>query len=237
MQYIHVKNIETYHPGYKDRNLMWAKINIAMAQGDPEMEMIESEIDKWRFICMILLELQARKPLPLSDEYFARKGFDVKKRPMSLTVNMLHNFLEIVTEDSKVCNVEENRIEESRVEKNRIYVDFEKSTVASWNQFCLKFPILSKINEISDKRRTKLKKRFESESFKNFEALLNAMAAQKFLLGENERGWKISFDWIIENDTNYLKVLENKYAQVTNKPKTDDGIPKEWLTERKNATR
>lgn len=118
MKYIHVKNIERYHPGYKDRQLLWAKINLNMAQGDPEMEMIESEIDKWRFICIILLELQAKKPLPLSDLYFQKKGFDVKKRSMSLTLQMLHNFIDVVTEDSKVCVLEESRVEESRVECN-----------------------------------------------------------------------------------------------------------------------
>lgn len=115
MQYVHVKNIERFHPGYKDRQLLWAKIHIAMAQGDPEMEMIESETDKWRFICLILLELQAKKPLPLNDQYFIKKGFDIKKRPMSLTLKMLHNFLDIVTEETKVCVLEENRIEENSV--------------------------------------------------------------------------------------------------------------------------
>lgn len=99
MQYIHVRNLEKYHPGYKDRQLLWAKIGIGMAAGDPEFEMIKSEIDKWRFVCFVLLELQAKKPLPFTDEYFARKGFDLKKRPIALTVNMLHNFLELVTEE------------------------------------------------------------------------------------------------------------------------------------------
>lgn len=99
MKYIHVKNIEKYHPGYKDRQLLWAKIGIGMASGDPDFEMIESEIDKWRFVCFVLLELKAKKPLPLSEDYFTRKGFDLKKRPISLTIQMLHNFLDIVNSD------------------------------------------------------------------------------------------------------------------------------------------
>ena len=50
MNYIHIKNLEKYHPGYKDRTLQWAKIYINMAEGDPDTELIENEIDWARFI-------------------------------------------------------------------------------------------------------------------------------------------------------------------------------------------
>lgn len=124
MQYIHVKSLDKFHPGYKDRTLLWAKINICMVQGDPEMEMIENETDKWRFVCFILLELQAQKPIPLNDDYFRRKGFDLKKRPISLTIKMLHNFLDIVTSDvdmsASVCAIEKNREEENRGEESAL---------------------------------------------------------------------------------------------------------------------
>jgi len=35
-----------------------------------------------------------------------------------------------------------------------------------------------------------------------------AMSKSPFLTGD---GWKVSFDWLIENDTNYLKTLEGNY--------------------------
>lgn len=231
MQYIHVKNLERFHPGYKDRSLLWAKINCAMAQGDPEMEMIDNEIDKWRFICLILLELQAKKPLPFDDGYFTRKGFDLKKRSMSLTVQMLHNFINIVDESVEpstepVPQSREEKIRE-RVDKreSRLYVDFEKSTTELWNSFCINYPSLSKITEVSEKRRAKLKKRFERESFRNFQVVLDAIAVQKFLMGENKSNWKVSFDWLIENDTNYLKVLEFKYGKNASE---DAGFSAKW---------
>ena len=69
MDYIHVKNLDKYHPGYKDRTLQWAKIYFRMVQGDPDCEMIEDEIDWARLIKFILLELEAQKPLPLNDKY------------------------------------------------------------------------------------------------------------------------------------------------------------------------
>ena len=91
------------------------------------------------------------------------------------------------------------------------YVDFEKSTFAYWNSFCDKYPVLAKIKEISTDRRTKLKKRYEVDSFKEFSQILQAIKEQPFLLGENDRRWKITFDWLIENNTNYLKVIEGRY--------------------------
>ena len=34
MKYLHVRNLEKYHPGYKDRSLKWAKIYTDMLKGD-----------------------------------------------------------------------------------------------------------------------------------------------------------------------------------------------------------
>jgi hypothetical protein len=125
MEYISIKNLEKYHPGYKDRTMTWAKIHVAMVHGDPEFELVESEIDKWRFVAMVLLEMHSKKPLPNISRYWTSKGFDLKKRPMSLTLKMLHNFVVAVTEDVGEASP---RVEESRVDKNRIDIDKNAST-------------------------------------------------------------------------------------------------------------
>jgi hypothetical protein len=36
-------------------------------------------------------------------------------------------------------------------------------------------------------------------------------AQTPFLAGENDRGWKANFDWLISNDTNHVAILEGKY--------------------------
>lgn len=113
MQFIHVKNLEKYHPGYKDRTLQWAKVYINMVQGDPETELL-NEIDWSRLIRIILLELRAQRPLPDNDTYWSKNGFDVKKRSMSLTIQMLHNFLDVVTEDSKLRHVDKSRVDKDK---------------------------------------------------------------------------------------------------------------------------
>jgi hypothetical protein len=95
---------------------------------------------------------------------------------------------------------------------------FEEITLNLWNSFCNKFPNLAPIRELSDTRRTHLKTRFDKESFRDFQAILTAIEEQPFLIYGNpksaeHKGWKVSFDWLIENDTNYIKVLERKYKE------------------------
>ncbi|MCP4566851.1 MAG: hypothetical protein GY841_04630, partial [FCB group bacterium] len=125
MQYLSVKNLEKYQPGYKDRTLIWCKVYFKMINADPDFEML-CEIDKWRFIAFAMLEIQTKKPVPLDSEYLRRKGFDLKKRPISLTIQMLHNSVEVRNE-----NVTQIRIEKSRVDKNRIEPDKDITPTAS----------------------------------------------------------------------------------------------------------
>ena len=106
--------------------------------------------------------------------------------------------------------------EKKRKEENRIYVDFEKSTQATWNAFCDKHPSLSKIKVMTETRRKALEKRFSENTFVNFPEIIAAIEEQPFLIQGNpdnkeHKGWKVGFDWLIENDTNYVKVLERKY--------------------------
>ena len=94
MKSIHVKTLEKYNPGYRDRDLIWCKIYFSMLNGDPEFELLE-EIDQWRYVKLIMLEIQTKKPVPFDQKYLEMKGFDNKKRRISLTIEMLHNFIEV----------------------------------------------------------------------------------------------------------------------------------------------
>ncbi len=120
MDAVHIKNLDLYNPGYKDRSLIWCKVYFSMINADPGFELL-CEIDKWRFIALVMLELQLKKPVPLNEKYLERKGFDLDNRPMSLTLKMLHNLIECVTEDSNVCyaHVTQSRVEKSRIEEKR----------------------------------------------------------------------------------------------------------------------
>ncbi len=123
MQYVHVKSLEKYHPGYKDRELKWFKCYFKMVNADPEFEML-CEIDKWRFVALIMLELQYQKPIPIDNAYLTRKGFDLKKRSISLSVQMLQNLIEVVTGEEKPCDdsVTKRREEKSKIREEKSFV-------------------------------------------------------------------------------------------------------------------
>ena len=136
MKYIHIKNLEKYHPGYKDRTLQWAKIYFKMVQGDPDCEMIEDETDWGRLIKFIILELQAQRAIPLDNKYLTKKGFNLEKRPISLTIQMLHNFISIVDVATQLKNplhVDKDKDKEEDKEKEKYikYVFLSKNEYQS----------------------------------------------------------------------------------------------------------
>ena len=45
----------------------------------------------------------------------------------------------------------------------------------------------------------------------DFREAVRRAAATPFLTGAGPAGWRANFDWIVANDTNYLKVLEGRY--------------------------
>lgn len=107
---LHIKNLEKYHPGYKDRSLIWSKTYFSMLNADPEFEML-CEVDKWRFVAFTMLELQLKKSVPLDEKYLHRKGFDFKPRKLDKTVESLGNLIQVVedkdvTQLSNTCNSE-----------------------------------------------------------------------------------------------------------------------------------
>jgi hypothetical protein len=223
MKYINIKNLEEYHPGYKDRELRWCKAYFTMINADHEFEML-CEIDKWRFMAFIMLELQLKKPIPLDEKYLERKGFDFKKRNLMLTLGVLQKKLVVVTEDSKLCNlypVTQRRGEldvdvEVEVDKRRGETpSFDPNVfLVKWNDFRSNGrDKLPRIESISNSRLVKLRARLKDSKF-DFDAILKAIDKQPWLFGNNDRGWIVNFDWLIENDTNYLKVLELKYEEI-----------------------
>lgn len=77
----------------------------------------------------------------------------------------------------------------------------------SWNCICD-----NKVESLSKGRKGKLQARLKEPLFvDNFSKIFTTIKNTPFLCGDNDRGWKADFDWIITNDTNYAKVLEGKY--------------------------
>ena len=80
------------------------------------------------------------------------------------------------------------------------YVDY-------WNLFAAKYGC-AQVKTVSESRKRKIKVRLADKNYK-FCDILKAASKQEFAL----KGKWFTFDWLIENDTNFLKVIEMKYLE------------------------
>ncbi len=129
MDYLHIKNLEKYHPSYKDRKLVWAKIYVTMVQGDPDCERITSEVDWCRLIKFILLELQAQKPVPLDLFYLTKKGFDFKRRYLKSTLEALSEFIQI-SNDSVTKPLRKRAVDKDKDKDKDKEVEIKDTTIS-----------------------------------------------------------------------------------------------------------
>jgi hypothetical protein len=88
---------------------------------------------------------------------------------------------------------------------------------------------LAKVIELTEGRKKKIKARwiqFDGDIDK-FEEIFRKISLSTFLNGENERGWKANFDWLFDNDTKFIKVLEGCYdnSRSRNTSKSTSDIP------------
>jgi hypothetical protein len=68
--------------------------------------------------------------------------------------------------------------------------------------------------KLTDDRRQKSLSRIKDNGFvDDFRKAVIRAQGCAFLLGQNDRGWKATFDWFITNDQNVYKVLEGKYEK------------------------
>ena len=76
--------------------------------------------------------------------------------------------------------------------------------------------MLSKIKVLSQKRKDKVNLRIkEMENVETINTMLTKLGQSKFCNGDNDRKWKADLDWLIANDTNWVKVYEGKYDNKT----------------------
>lgn len=88
-------------------------------------------------------------------------------------------------------------------------IDYDR-IVDLYHKACPSYP---KLIKLSDKRKTKIRVRFEEMKYdyQTIATIFCKMEASKFLKGDNKNGWKATFDWVLENANNWVKVLEGQY--------------------------
>jgi hypothetical protein len=88
--------------------------------------------------------------------------------------------------------------------------------MAVWNENRRDLP---KVIELSDDRRNKIQTRIRGGlTIERFAEAVKLCATTPFLTGSNDRKWRASFDWLLQNDSNALKVLEGKYGSNAPQP-------------------
>lgn len=88
---------------------------------------------------------------------------------------------------------------------------------------------MPKITKITEQRKAKINSRLPlweklaQERNCDIETLLtevfNKIKDSKFLLGDNDRGWRADFDWFIKSDKQTIRTLEGGYEYVDTKQK------------------
>lgn len=79
-----------------------------------------------------------------------------------------------------------------------------------WNIFAITHKIIKEQQIVTDKRKNKFKTRISEKGF-DFLKILEKISQSKFCKGDNQNGWKVSFEFIIDSEENYTKILEGKY--------------------------
>lgn len=79
-----------------------------------------------------------------------------------------------------------------------------------WNRLRGKLP---KVEKFTDSRKKKVRTRMnEGLTLDRFTEAVENCRVKPFLMGDNERGWTATFDWLVENDTNLEKAINNPYG-------------------------
>lgn len=82
-----------------------------------------------------------------------------------------------------------------------------------WNLSAKKYG-LAQVENASEGRLKKFKTRIREPSF-DFIKILTEINQSDYLQGK-KTDWKVDWDWLFENDTNYLKIIEGKYKNTGN---------------------
>ena len=116
---------------------------------------------------------------------------------------------------------EKEKDKENEKDKDKIYNSLADAVRAFNSQLSDKLPMVVTFNE---KRKQKLATRWEEfkkvgEPQEVWQQLIEIIKNSKFLLGEAGE-WKCSFDWLVDNSTNWLKVYEGHYNNNSNNQKS-----------------
>lgn len=152
-----------------------------------------------------------------------KRALDKQKKQLNDSNNVTgelpkrYTEIEIEKELDKDIDIEKE-IEEETKEPPAPYEEIKKM----YNSICKD---LSKVRSISSTRKKHIKARWKQFNYdlEAFKEAFEKVQASDFCKGENDRGWKVDFDWLIKNDNNMVKALEGKYDNENGGGSDGDG--------------
>jgi hypothetical protein len=160
---------------------------------------LKRDLKKWEGICKRNKDNGSKGGRP--------KNSEEPKKPNGLSGNPK----EPKKPDSDIDSVIVNDSDSVSEKQKLLIIPYDK-ILASYHNNC---PSLPKLIKLTDSRRLKIKTRWlEIETLEKFNEIFELAGKSKFLNGENDKNWKADFDWIIENDKNWLKILEGRYSKT-----------------------
>lgn len=101
----------------------------------------------------------------------------------------------------------------SKEDNKSIVIDY-LAIQQSWNSFAESVG-LARINSITEKRKKSIKSRLSQDGFSE-SAIYEKIKESRFLLGDNERGWKVDFDFVWCSPEKWVRIIEGKYNNGNN---------------------
>ena len=172
------------------------------------VELVLSKEDGRFFIGWVDESISKRKVYAEKQRKRIQEYWDKKKKSRKNVGNTVVLPYEIVNENVNE-NKNKNLIKNNLVVNRHYNIAVINNIILYWNE---KMPF--KIKTLSDTRRKKLNALLKKKDF-DWKKIIDKMSVSDFLLGKVESknfpNFRGDLDWLIKNDTNYIKVLEGKY--------------------------
>jgi molecular chaperone GrpE (heat shock protein) len=114
-----------------------------------------------------------------------------------------------------IMNDNEKKQNKQKEEEKKEEKEKEKICYESIKEYWNNKNSLPAIRNISTKRKEKIKSRILENTTVEFYKAIDKLASSDFATGKTKdkegKSWIVTIDWLIDNDTNIIKVLEGKY--------------------------
>ena len=151
---------------------------------------------------------------PDFDDLTVKLFFSILKKSMD---REFENYQKVCEQNRKNINKRYTGVYDRRQEEKEEENDgasFGESVLSQFNGICVRLP---KVKRLTPKRLERIKEALPHLDGEGFEGLFRRVARSDFLCGCGKKGWKASFDWVMNPD-NIVRVLEGEFDPAESPP-------------------